>query len=133
MRVHQRHYARWLPIAAVLMFSTPITAHAQDRTAQTISTSGSGRFKRCWDLPFNSSCRTHHVRLPERLSVGDTIELDYGSNPKHYRFHIDRIIRAIGGLCVLKGGRVFLEKSEKIEIDNCVTGAAGNDTISDRP
>src|SRR5438477_1702335 len=103
--------------AALLM--RPILTSAQNGDAQTVATSGSGRLKRCWDLLLESSCRTHHVRLPERVSVGDTIELDYGSNPKRYRFHVVRIDLRTDGRCVLLGSSVPLKRSEKIELDNC--------------
>jgi len=71
--------------------------------------------------------------LPDRISVGDTIELDYGSNPKRYRFHIIRIEAGANGRCVLKGSGALLETSEKIEVDNCLPASGSNDTNSARP
>jgi hypothetical protein len=120
-------------LTAALLIAGPVVAPAQSRAAQTVSTSGSGRLKRCWDLLLNSSCRTHHVQLPDRISVGDTIELDYGSNPKRYRFHIIRIEAGANGRCVLKGSGALLETSEKIEVDNCLPASGSNDTNSARP
>jgi hypothetical protein len=77
--------------------------------------------------------RANCNRLPERVSVGDTIELHYGSNPKRYRFHIVRIEPRTDGRCVLKGSSVPLERSEKIELDNCLPAPDGNEAISARP
>jgi len=117
-------------LTAILFISAPPVGAAQGAAAQVVSTSGSGRLKRCWDLLFETTCRTHHVRLPKRVSVGDVLELGYGSNPKHYRFHIARIDRHSKGGCVLRGSGVLLE-SEKIEIDDCLPESGGS-TQSDR-
>jgi hypothetical protein len=39
-----------------------------------------------------TSCNTyHHISLPPRIAVGDTITLRFGSNPKDYAFPVARI------------------------------------------
>lgn len=39
-----------------------------------------------------SSCRTyHHISLPSRIAVGDTITISFGSHPKEYGFSVARI------------------------------------------
>ena len=66
---------------AALLISASASVHAETDVVQVVLTSGSGRFHKCWDLFFYTVCKNHHVRLPERIAVGDAIELEYGAIP----------------------------------------------------
>jgi len=53
---------------------------------------GPGMLTKCRDWLVASSCRTyHHIRLPSRIAVGDTITVSFGSDPKEYGFFVARI------------------------------------------
>src|SRR3984893_9509829 len=44
------------------------------------------------DSTVTSSCRTyHHISLPSRIAVGDTITISFGSHPKEFGFSVARI------------------------------------------
>jgi hypothetical protein len=106
-------------IAATFLMSTMAPTHANGDFLRAVITSGSGRFSKCWNLLFYNYCATHHVHLPEHIATGDALKLDYGSNPKHYIFHVGRI-RRTGGNCTVRtssGGATV--KGEKIKINNC--------------
>jgi hypothetical protein len=47
---------------------------------------------KCRSWVVASSCRTyHHISLPPRIAVGDTITVSFGSHPKEFRFYVARI------------------------------------------
>jgi hypothetical protein len=47
---------------------------------------------KCRGWVVTSSCRTyHHISLPSRIVVGDTITVSFGSHPKEFRFYVARI------------------------------------------
>jgi hypothetical protein len=63
------------------------------------------------------SCRIyHHIVLPARITVGDTLTLRFGSNPKDYDFNVMRIVRD-GEQCTIFDN--ISEPSNQIEIAQC--------------
>jgi hypothetical protein len=60
-----------LIVGLSVVLSTSNTGSAQNDAVESITTLG--------------------VLLPERISVGDRVELSFGSNPKNYTFQITRI------------------------------------------
>jgi hypothetical protein len=47
---------------------------------------------KCRDWLVASSCNSyHHITLPPRIAVGDTISVTFGSSPKEYMFPVARI------------------------------------------
>lgn len=115
-------------IAATFLISAMAPAHANADFVRAVITSGSGSFSKCWNLLFYNYCATHHVHLPEHIATGDALKLNYGSNPKHYIFHVGRIRRA-GGNCTVRavsGGATV--KGEKIKIDNCRAASSSGES-----
>jgi hypothetical protein len=91
-----------ITMLASLFVATPAFARTQSGTAvQAITTSGSGEFHRCYKefVVFDTTCAVYHVRLPKHIGVGDYINLEYGSNPKHYAFHVGQITQQEDGRC----------------------------------
>jgi len=114
-------------LTAAFLMSTPLPTHAETDVVQAVTTPGSGWFKRCrW--PSYKNCITRHIRLPERVAVGDAVELNYGSNPKHYVFHVVRIKSAHNRCTVLSARSGAHERYEKIEIDDCYPAPSGDQT-----
>jgi hypothetical protein len=69
-----------------------IGASAQPNTVDAISSGGRGVLTKRIDWLVTSSRRTyHHIRLPARIAVGDTITLYFGSSTKTYAFAVARI------------------------------------------
>src|SRR5690348_1590818 len=51
-----------------------------------------GVLTKCRDWLVTSTCKSyHHISLPPRIAVGDTISLTFGSSPKEYAFSVARI------------------------------------------
>jgi hypothetical protein len=47
---------------------------------------------KCRGWLVTTSCRTyHHISLPSRIAVGDTITISFGSHPKEFRLWVARI------------------------------------------
>ena len=52
-----------------------------------------GVLTKCRSWLMTTSCNTyHHITLPSRIAVGETITIHYGSSPKEYRFAVVRIV-----------------------------------------
>jgi hypothetical protein len=111
-----------ITMLAALCLTTPAFGRTRPGTAvQAIITSKSGEFHRCYKqfVAFGTTCTVHHVHLPEHIAIGDYIKLEYGSNPKHYAFHVGRIARAEDGGCTVRSDSGGPGGTEKIKIDFC--------------
>jgi hypothetical protein len=83
--------SRWgaalLVSAAVLV---PSTGFADN--VEAVEPGGPGVLTKCRSWLVASSCRTYrHISLPDRIAIGDTVTLTFGSHPKEYGFHVARI------------------------------------------
>jgi len=105
-----------LLIAAASLGPAAVLADA----VEAVEPGGPGVLTKCRHWLVASSCRTyHHISLPSRVAVGDTITLSFGSSPKEYRFPVAWI--------ALKGNRcvIFSEadtdrpRRDKIEVAPC--------------
>jgi hypothetical protein len=104
---------------ASLMVAVSFGVAAAD-AIEAVHPHGSGVLTKCRDWLVASSCRTyHHISVPSRIAVGDTITVSFGSDPKEYGFFVARI--------ALEGDRctIFAETTEdrhgmdKINITPC--------------
>jgi len=69
----------------------PSTAREAD-SVEAVEPGGPGVLTKCRDWLVASSCnRYHHITLPPRIAVGDTITVTFGSSPKEYAFPVARI------------------------------------------
>ena len=69
-------------------------ALAADRPddAKAVIPGGPGVLTKCRGWVVTISCRTyHHIALPSRIAVGDTITISFGSHPKEFAFSVARI------------------------------------------
>jgi hypothetical protein len=68
------------------------TAAAEADAVQAVEPGGPGVLTKCRDWVVTESCKTyHHISLPSRIEVGDTLTLNFGSSPKQYAFSVARI------------------------------------------
>jgi hypothetical protein len=103
-------------VASILL---PCTGAAAER-GNNVAIQGSGTLTTCRSWVLFESCTTHKVRLPERVSAGDRVQLTFGSNNKSYTFHV-ALIRLEGNACTLLSQDSRVEgEAEKIEIPRCV-------------
>ena len=76
---------------ASLMVAVSFGAAAAD-AIEAVHPGGPGMLTKCRDWLVASSCRTyHHISLPSRIAVGDTITVSFGSDLKEYGFFVARI------------------------------------------
>jgi hypothetical protein len=81
-------------IAGLLISSGNLGPAAADQpdTVKVVTPEALGVLTKCRGWLVTRSCRTyHHIRLPSRIAVGDTITVLFGSHPKEYRFSVARI------------------------------------------
>jgi hypothetical protein len=78
-------------IAATLTVLGVGTAAAGE--VDVVAPDGPGVLTKCRNWLIATSCNTyHHIRLPSRIAVGDTITIHFGSSPKEYSFAVSRIV-----------------------------------------
>jgi hypothetical protein len=74
-------------LLVVLAFGRALAAEVD-----AIAAGGPGVLTKCRDWLVTSSCRRyHHIDLPPRIAVGDTVTVTFGSSPKEYGFSVARI------------------------------------------
>lgn len=127
---------RRLTARAALAATAPLTflGIAQALAAsdiETATTPGSGELTMCRDWFVYASCSTYHrVELPQRVAIGDDIDVIFGSNNKDYIFHVVRIVRHGKNCRILSSASEPSGKGERIDVPNCQKAqspaAAGN-------
>jgi len=96
----------------------PSTAREAD-SVEAVEPGGPGVLTKCRDWLVYQQCGTyHHIALPNRIAVGDSLNLSYGSNPKEYVFRVQRI-RHRGDGCILFNEEAGGEEAERLEITPC--------------
>jgi hypothetical protein len=64
----------------------------QSDTVKAVIPGGPGVLSKCRGWLVTTSCRTyHHISLPSRIAVGDTITISFGSHPKEFALSVARI------------------------------------------
>jgi hypothetical protein len=83
-------YHVWIAAVAVSIACGFGKAAAHD--VEAVAPGASGVLTKCRGWLVATSCNTyHHIALPSRIAVGDTIRLRFGSSPKDYTFPVARI------------------------------------------
>ncbi|MBV9014921.1 MAG: hypothetical protein JO058_04610 [Alphaproteobacteria bacterium] len=80
-------------IAGLLIAAAHSAAAAdQSDNVEAVVLTGPGVLTKCRNWLVTTSCHHyHHIRLPERVAVGDRIDIIFGSSPKEYAFPVARI------------------------------------------
>jgi hypothetical protein len=91
----------------------------QPHTVEAVEPAGPGMLTKCRNWLIASSCNTyHHITLPARIAVGDTITISFGSSPKDYTFSVTRI--------ALKGKHcTIFSEADKINVASCYLAGEG--------
>jgi hypothetical protein len=103
-----------ITLASLLVASS--RAEADDVIA--ITTAGKGDLTMCPYMGYMGCNLYHHVRLPPKIAVGDSVRVHFGSNPKHYSFPVARIV-SDDGACTVYSQTSKTEGVEKIVIASC--------------
>jgi hypothetical protein len=98
----------------------PAAAADQSDTVVAVQTGGPGVLTKCRDWLVARSCHTyHHITLPPRIAVGDTISLWYGSSPKEYDFPVARIALEGDQCSIFSEVGGDQQRQDKIEVASC--------------
>jgi len=114
-----RRFTGWISLAGlVLIVSSAVAADANDLMV-AVAVSGTGTLTKCRDWFAFKSCHEYNrIEIPERIAVGDRIELLFGSNPKVFVFPVVGIRREGDGCRLLSTATGALD-DESIAIDRC--------------
>jgi hypothetical protein len=114
-------FRRW--IAGLLIAAgslVPAAAADQPDTVGAVQPGGPGVLTKCRDWLVASSCHHyHHISLPPRVAVGDTISLTYGSSPKGYDFPVARIALQGDHCTIFSEAGGDQQQQDKIEVAPC--------------
>ena len=106
--------------AAFLVLAPGQVSAAATGTLDAVKTPGSGTLTICRNWLVYKSCSTYHrIAVPQRVAIGDQLELDYGSNQKHHIFRVLRIRRDGANCTILSDASGASEDKEKIEVQEC--------------
>src|SRR2546423_10543595 len=109
-------------IAGLLISSGNLGPAAADQpdTIKAVTPEALGVLTKCRGWLVTRSCRTyHHIRLPSRIAVGDTITVSFGSHPKEYRFSVARIALKDDHCTIFSDADEDRQKMDKINVAPC--------------
>lgn len=113
----------WL--AGFMIAAAGVGSAAQPNTVGAVTPGGAGVLTKHLDWLVTSSRRTyHHINLPSRIAVGDTITLSFGSSPKTYGFTVARIILK-GNHCEIFSRNEIRHRRDKINVSPCYPADEG--------
>ena len=108
----------WIAFALTTIVTSSALAGLDDVHAVVPGTFGVLTKCRGWIVI--TTCKTyHHMRLPHRVAVGDTITLRFGSNPKEYAFPVARIDQKAGRCAIFSEAEGHRHRIDKINVPHC--------------
>ena len=110
----------WIASLLIAVRSFGPAAADQIEAVQAVEPGAPGVLTKCRDWLLASSCRTyHHISLPSRIAVGDTIPLTFGSHPKEYRFSVARIALKGDHCAIFNEADGDRQHSDRINVAPC--------------
>jgi hypothetical protein len=109
-------------IAGLLIAAGSFGPAAADQpdTVKAVTPGGPGVLTKCRGWLVTSSCRTyHHISLPSRIAVGDTITISFGSHSKEYGFSVARIALADDHCTIFSDADEDRHNGDKINVAPC--------------
>ncbi len=108
---------RWAVALIIAVIGVSAAAHAY--SVDAVRPRAQGVLTKQIDWLLANSHRTyHHIRLPARVAVGDTITFSFGSNPKTYRFSVARLTLQ-GNRCEIFSKSEIHHHRDKISVAPC--------------
>jgi hypothetical protein len=111
-----------IPIKGLLLavLSLGGTAAAESDAVEAVEPGGPGVLTKCRDWVVTRSCKTyHHINLPSRIAVGDTLTLTFGSSPKEFTFSVARIAAKRGHCAIFSEADGDRRQMDKINVAPC--------------
>ena len=115
-------------IAGLLIAAGSFGPAAADQpdTVKAVTPGGPGVLTKCRGWVVTSSCRTyHHISLPSRIAVGDTITISFGSHPKEFGFSVARIDLKGQHCAIFSKADGDRHQMDKINVAPCGRAAEG--------
>jgi hypothetical protein len=109
-------------IAGVLIAAGQVgpAAARQPDSVEAVQPGGPGELTKCRDWVVTNSCKTyHHISLPPRIAVGDTIAVTFGSSPKEFEFPVARIALKGDHCAIFSQAQGDRHKMDKINVAPC--------------
>lgn len=92
----------------------------QPAIVEAVTPGGPGVLTKCRDWLVATSCHHyHHISLPPRVAVGDTVDLIFGSSPKEYAFPVAQIVMAGHRCTIYSEAHGNREQIDKITVPLC--------------
>jgi len=117
-----------LSIAGLLLAAAtgaPTAAREPD-SVLAVEPGGAGVLTKCRDWLVTTSCnRYHHIDLPPRIAVGDTISVSFGSRPKEFRFFVARIAQKGRHCAIFSEAHGDRHEMDKINVAPCYRASTG--------
>ena len=115
-------------IAGLLLAAATVgpTAAREPDSVEAVEPGGPGVLTKCRDWLVASSCKTyHHITLPPRIAVGDTITVTFGSSPKEYEFPVARIAQKGRHCAIFSEAEGDRHQIDKINVAPCYRASKG--------
>ena len=101
-------------------------AARQHQIVAAVAPGGPGVLTKCRDWLVATSCNHyHHIALPPRVAVGDTIDVTFGSSLKEYAFPVARITIAPHRCTIYSEARGNRHQMDKIDVALCYRADEG--------
>jgi hypothetical protein len=103
----------------------PTTAREPDDAA-AVEPGGPGVLTKCRNWLVTTSCKKyHHISLPPRIAVGDTISVSFGSHPKEFDFFVARIALKDSHCTMFSEAQGHRHEVDKINVAPCYRANKG--------
>ncbi len=107
--------------AALLLLALP--SGARGEAVVTVETGGFGTLHKCRSWLVLHTCNDYdHVAVPERISLGDQLDITFGSNLKEYFFPVARIALDRDSCTLYSEKDGTREDADRIAITPCRRG-----------
>jgi hypothetical protein len=113
----------WIAAVAIVGLAFGGAAAAE---VGAVAPGGPGVLTKCRDWLVTESCNTyHHIDLPPRIAVGDTIPLSFGSSSKEYAFPVARIVLKGHHCAIFSEADGDRHQMDKINVAPCYAAKRG--------
>ncbi|TMJ69216.1 MAG: hypothetical protein E6G83_03195 [Alphaproteobacteria bacterium] len=109
-------------IAGLLLAAATVgpSAAQEPDSVEAVEPGGPGELTKCRNWLVASSCKTyHHISLPPRITVGDTITVTFGSSRKEYEFPVARIAHKGRHCAIFSEAEGDRHQIDKINVAPC--------------
>jgi hypothetical protein len=109
-------------IAGLLLAVTVVSAAAarEPDSVEAVEPGGPGQLTKCRNWLVATSCKSyHHISLPPRVAVGDTIPVSFGSHPKEFQFFVARIALKGNHCAIFSKAQGDRHRMDKINVAPC--------------